>query len=400
VDAPGKTAKDFAGHDYEISVKKQIMTSDAENGGISLFTVYVNHDLDYDWASEQDCWYDASTEIYHTQNPVDGEEDGVDADYLAADFDKLNDAGKVFECEVSRIIKRYCKNECALHHEDGDMQEVWVEKVPAPGHDWSKWTVYQAADETQTTRYQRTCSICKKHEVVAFSEAPKDPCKPGQHEYVDDPTFDWSKYTCGDTVEVPQICIKCNDTSAAPRKVTLEHDWDKEVLKEATCKDAGRILKTCLRCGEEKVEATAKLTTHTWDDGVVTKEATPSEAGEKLYTCQVCGATKTESYTFKPTKATTYTLKDLAYDSPIVKGVAVFDEYSIPVEKAYYRVTFFMADGSFIIAADAIGADGSFSTLCDAEVVHISVEIVDKKDCLLPETFKVYGAAAAYDAAE
>jgi hypothetical protein len=460
-----KTGTDVMGQDYVISQKVQVTTSD----GILLFTAFANHD----WQEVPN----TRTEYWVNDPEFKKEIDARDRSNLVTDF---SDPEIYDPCEIAVYAQFHCVNECGT-------SDVYLVVEKAPDHDWSDWELaYDGEGKTETDRWARTCNVCGKRQVIAKSEKPVTPCKPGEHEWVEDPENDYSDVPCGEEVVVNMICLVCKAKAPANecKKIKIEHQLTEEIITEATCtkagrklitcareackdypvveaipmiphteeeipavastcnrygttagkkcsvcgtileapvalttlgehvfgeaevvkvatcKEAGKVIYTCEVCGAVKAEAVAKLTDHPWDDGVVTKEATPTENGEKLYTCPVCGETKTEEIPFEPTKPTTYTLKDLAYDSPIVKGVAVFDEYSIPVEKAYYRVTFFMADGSFIIAADAIGADGSFSTLCDAEVVHISVEIVDKKDCLLPETFKVYGAAAAYDAAE
>lgn len=71
----------------------------------------------------------------------------------------------------------------------------------------------------------------------------------------------------------------------------LSHKWGTaNVLKEATCTEAGEEEYTCTACNETKKSVVEKLP-HTWNDGVIIKEATCIE-GEKEVTCTVCGTTE------------------------------------------------------------------------------------------------------------
>ncbi len=75
------------------------------------------------------------------------------------------------------------------------------------------------------------------------------------------------------------------------------HIWDEGVVtKEPTLKEKGEKVYTCTICEETKKEALPKLTEceeHTWDDGEITKEPTYTEDGEKKLTCTVCGKIET-----------------------------------------------------------------------------------------------------------
>ena len=119
------------------------------------------------------------------------------------------------------------------------------------------------------------------------------------------------------------------------------HAWDEgRVSKEPSCTQQGTRTYKCSRCGEEKTESiekkahtpvsipgraatcaetgltegskcsvcgeilkvqteTAKLTEHTWDNGVVTVSPTLKKKGIRTYTCTVCGTTRTEEISNK-----------------------------------------------------------------------------------------------------
>ena len=67
------------------------------------------------------------------------------------------------------------------------------------------------------------------------------------------------------------------------------------MTKQPTCKENGIKTYTCSVCGGTKTETIAKLTTHTYNAGVVTKQPTCKSEGIKTYTCTICGVTKTET---------------------------------------------------------------------------------------------------------
>lgn len=64
---------------------------------------------------------------------------------------------------------------------------------------------------------------------------------------------------------------------------------------EPTCAAEGVKTFTCSVCQNTKTESIPKLTTHTYDAGVVTTPPTSTTTGVKTYTCTVCHATKTET---------------------------------------------------------------------------------------------------------
>ena len=131
-------------------------------------------------------------------------------------------------------------------------------------------------------------------------------------------------------------CELCGTVGIANAIPALGHAWDNGlVTAEATCSAEGVKTWTCLRCGETRTEAIAKLAHtpvsipaveatctaggktegskcsvcgtvltaqqdtaalgHSWDSGAVTTAATCTAEGVKTYTCTRCGATYTEA---------------------------------------------------------------------------------------------------------
>ena len=151
------------------------------------------------------------------------------------------------------------------------------------------------------------------------------------------------------------------------------HAWAKEeVVKAATCKEAGVALKTCSVCGKvEKVEI-EKLA-HTWDEGKITKEATKEAKGEKTYTCTACGETKTEEVEYVVTAAPKYSVTGLTYDGQTLKGKLAHDEDTLEAETLNVRVTFFMTGNYYMATIGEVAADGSFSVDGVGPIEYISV---------------------------
>ena len=69
----------------------------------------------------------------------------------------------------------------------------------------------------------------------------------------------------------------------------VEHNWDGgRVTREATCAVQGEWTFTCTVCNQTKTEKIAKLTTHSWDEGVL-EQPDLSQEGTITYKCTVCG---------------------------------------------------------------------------------------------------------------
>lgn len=74
------------------------------------------------------------------------------------------------------------------------------------------------------------------------------------------------------------------------------HDWDDgAVAREATCKDTGLKIYTCLDCGKTKEETLKKTADHTYGPWTVTQEPTCSAKGKNVSACTVCGKEKTKT---------------------------------------------------------------------------------------------------------
>lgn len=232
-----------------------------------------------------------------------------------------------------------------------------------------------------------------------------------------------------ETAWIDVICTKCGKIEST--QYIIEHDWQPvaELTVPATCKSTGIGAYKCSVCEQLAVEelalaahdltATAAVAptcsaegnisfytckvcdkifsdaegtkeikladtklakdpeAHKWDDGVVTTEATTEKEGVKTYTCSVCGKTKTEAIAklVPPTEFTSEFKFDT--DTMTLSGKATQKEGTAEAGKVFARVTYFLADGTFIAVSVPVEEDGTFESMCTSDLAHVSVRIVD-----------------------
>ena len=91
-------------------------------------------------------------------------------------------------------------------------------------------------------------------------------------------TYYYGKATLTTTVKTKVTVKKCLHKKYGPWKVITPATCTAEGLREAKCR----------QCKEVKTE-TIPMTSHKYDNGVITKAPTCTEEGSKTYTCTVCG---------------------------------------------------------------------------------------------------------------
>ena len=107
--------------------------------------------------------------------------------------------------------------------------------------------------------------------------------------------------TCKTTGVMTYTCAECGETHTETIPVNPNNHTngvETRDAKEATCKELGFTGHSfCVDCGERVRSGVVvpKLTTHEWDDGVISKTPTCHEEGEMLYTCTVCELQCTET---------------------------------------------------------------------------------------------------------
>lgn len=100
----------------------------------------------------------------------------------------------------------------------------------------------------------------------------------------------YGDYSKVNNSEHERTCSVCSDVE------TKAHAWDSgDVIKEASCKQAGEKSFSCADCGAKKTESVAKTNKHSYGDWKITKEAECDSAGTQTRTCSVCDKTETKT---------------------------------------------------------------------------------------------------------
>lgn len=82
------------------------------------------------------------------------------------------------------------------------------------------------------------------------------------------------------------------------KRAALGHNYEGKVEKKVTCKDEGKEVYTCTRCGDTYTKTIPpKAEYHKWVESIV-KEATETEKGMKHFSCTVCDEWYDEVYTY------------------------------------------------------------------------------------------------------
>lgn len=124
-------------------------------------------------------------------------------------------------------------------------------KAHTADHDWGEETTEQAGTCTVKDKLSKTCKECGE-----------------KAEYDGDYRHEWdeknpeivTKRSCGDVDEVVKyICKLCaaksGEITLAGTGVEGPHNYETEIIKEATCTEKGSEKEVCSKCGDEKAEA-------------------------------------------------------------------------------------------------------------------------------------------------
>ena len=100
--------------------------------------------------------------------------------------------------------------------------------------------------------------------------------------------------TCTEAGEKQRTCTVCGEKDEVKSVAALKHDWkdDATGAVESTCTVKGKKGQTCSRCGA-KQEVETPLKAHTWVDIDGGTPATCTEAGTQKQRCSVCGQEQT-----------------------------------------------------------------------------------------------------------
>ena len=74
----------------------------------------------------------------------------------------------------------------------------------------------------------------------------------------------------------------------------------------------------------------------------------------------------------------------------LLEGVVNHTEGTPEVERLFVRVTYFMADGSYIVVPAVVTEEGTFESMISGNVLHIAVQVVNSAK-IVPGTYTRFG---------
>jgi hypothetical protein len=255
--------------------------------------------------------------------------------------------------------------------------------IPATGeHTWNDGEIVTEATCTKEGKKLITCTVCGLTKTEAIEKIAHTPV-----EVAEVPA------TCKDTgVKAGKKCSVCGEELEGFEVIPADetaHVWEEEVLVEATCTKAGTALKTCSVCGKTEKAEVAKLA-HTPGEPEVTPATTEKE-GSKVVKCTVCGEVLSTEVLPKELGETEFTA-EVEFGDMTLTGKAEQKEGTKEAKAVYARVTYFMADGTYVVVSVPVEADGTFESMNSGNVIHVSVQIVDSAK-VRPGEFNRFGGA-------
>ncbi len=160
------------------------------------------------------------------------------------------------------------------------------EPVPAKGHTSGEWKVTKAATCTEAGKKVKNCTVCQKQ--LEEAEIPATGHSYGSWQTV-------TAATC-ESAEVQKRTCVCGASETRSYGSAKEHTVEWEVVKAATCTEAGKKIEKCTVCQkyldkEEKIPATG----HSYGSWQTVTAATCESAEVQKRTCAYCGASETRS---------------------------------------------------------------------------------------------------------
>jgi hypothetical protein len=174
-------------------------------------------------------------------------------------------------CQETGKERVYC-TVCGTEGEEKD--------IPAINHDWVAEEV-KAPTCTEPGKDRMYCSVCgEKGEAWETPETGHAPVP-----IPDQPA------SCGeDGISGALKCSVCNAMldEGAREPATGLHNWAREVLVAATCRQAGKERVYCTMCNEEQAVNELPKINHTWANEII-YSSTCREAGKERMYCTECG---------------------------------------------------------------------------------------------------------------
>lgn len=270
-----------------------------------------------------------------------------------------------------------------------------VDEVAAKGHDYEAkadggWILkYKPGDgDNEYYVYYRTCGVCGNTENRASKNITPELCE--GHKWIIDEE-NTKAATCTEAGKTAYICEYCLLSKGAAEEVpALGHDWDVTVKKAATCKEEGIVNRICKRCNLAETNVKVEKLAHVPGEPEVTPATTEKE-GSKVVKCTLCGEVLSTEVLPKELGETEFTA-EVKFGEMTLTGKADQKEGTKEAKAVYARVTYFMADGTYVVVSVPVEADGTFESMNSGNVIHVSVQIVDSAK-VRPGEFNRFGGA-------
>ena len=154
--------------------------------------------------------------------------------------------------------------------------------IAATGHNYGAWQTVTGATCTEDGAEQHTCSKCGNKETRAIAAAG--------HSYKDMVTAP----TCTKEGYTTHTCTKCNNSYTDNKTAATGHSY-KDVVTAPTCTEEGYTTHTCTKCGSSYTDNKTAATGHSYEEEIVAP--TPTAGGYVKHTCTKCGQSYNDSYT-------------------------------------------------------------------------------------------------------
>ena len=194
------------------------------------------------------------------------------------------------EREASCVLAGLRKYTCSCGN-------FYTEKIPAPGHVATDWTVAAEATDTYLGTEQRTCNVCG---VVLDSRPYTKKADTGNSSANPAASASAAATSTASTQATasPKPSASADSSpgaSASPAAAAHQHSYTSYVLKEANCTEKGIRSYVC-RCGSEYAESIElDMNNHTYKGVVI--PSTDTTQGYTAFTCIRCNYSYFDNYT-------------------------------------------------------------------------------------------------------
>ena len=147
--------------------------------------------------------------------------------------------------------------------------------LPAIGHSWTQWAVYEKATCTESGILYR---ICTSHPNYPHRQEETIPATGHKYrETITDPT-------CGEKGTKTYRCDYCGLSYTEPFGEIIEHIYIEEIIIAPDCEIDGERAFVCSSCGDTYTEP-VPATGHNYGEWITDKQPSETEKGHRFKTC-------------------------------------------------------------------------------------------------------------------